>query len=600
MANYIFNTDDLYTFANSIGADTKQKGDEVFFRECPFCKGGANHDKYSFSVNTTTGAYKCFRNKCAEKGHFIQLANKYDVTPQSVSETKQKRRLPQHKKPTPSEPVYTYLESRGISRKTADRYRISADKTNVNNIVFPFYDEKNILTFIKFRNMNYVKGVHNSKEWCLKDCQPILFGMAQCEDFSTLVITEGQMDSLTLAECGIKNAVSVPTGALGFTWVDACFKWVNKFEDIVVFGDFDGGYMTLLEKIRAIFGKKKVRAVRRIDYLEEKDANDIYRNYGKQAIIDCVKNAELPPLKAIKKLSKVEDVDLNKLPRFNTGFYELDHSLGGLYFGQLVLLTGKRGEGKSTFMSQIVANALEQRQKVLLYSGELHSRQVKSWLNLQIAGGDHVQTQINEFGRKESWVSKEDNKIINDWYDDYAYVYDNTDVEDEEIDLLQTIEDAIIRHDIKLVCIDNLMTAMDMDTDADLYKAQARFVKALAKLARKQDVVIILVAHPKKSNVNERFSNDSVSGSSVITDAVDVVINYERYKEGKISNCDSMVMVTKNRLTGILLEGDNSVPLCYSLVSKRVNSRNHYVQHYNYSCFSSEKEKEIDLEEVLF
>ena len=50
-----------------------------------------------------------------------------------------------------------------------------------------------------------------SKEWCERDCKPILFGMKQCDDaFKQLVITEGQLDSLSVAAAGINNAVSVP------------------------------------------------------------------------------------------------------------------------------------------------------------------------------------------------------------------------------------------------------------------------------------------------------------------------------------------------------------------------------------------------------
>ena len=52
--------------------------------------------------------------------------------------------------------------------------------------------------------------------------KPILFGMAQCRNSTGWVITEGQIDSPTLSECGIENAVSVPTGALGFTWFPNC------------------------------------------------------------------------------------------------------------------------------------------------------------------------------------------------------------------------------------------------------------------------------------------------------------------------------------------------------------------------------------------
>ena len=55
----------------------------------------------------------------------------------------------------------------------------------------------------------------------------------------TLILTEGQLDSLSVTECGFENAVSVPTGMNGFTWVPHCWDWVHNFEKIIVFGDLD-------------------------------------------------------------------------------------------------------------------------------------------------------------------------------------------------------------------------------------------------------------------------------------------------------------------------------------------------------------------------
>ena len=43
-----------------------------------------------------------------------------------------------------------------------------------------------------------------------------------------------------------------------------------------------------------------------------------------------------------------------------TGIKVIDRLLGGLYLGQLILLTGRRGEGKSTFMSQLIVESIEQ------------------------------------------------------------------------------------------------------------------------------------------------------------------------------------------------------------------------------------------------
>ena len=160
-------------------------------------------------------------------------------------------------------------------------------------------------------------------------------------------------------------------------------------------------------------------------------------------------------------------------------------------------------------------------------------------------------------------------KKINKWYYDKAFIFDNSAVTDNEYEgLLKVIIDSICRYDIKLVCIDNLMTAMDCDVNTDLYRQQSSFVKSLEKLAQQYDVAIILVAHPKKSQGN--FDNDTVSGSSDITNAVSFVFNYQRAKDG--TEYDSELMITKNRLNGKILTGDNSIKLYYSEKSKRVTS----------------------------
>ena len=52
---------------------------------------------------------------------------------------------------------------------------------------------------------------------------------------------------------------------------------------------------------------------------------------------------------------------------------------------------------------------------------------------------------------------------------------------------------------------------------------------------------MVLVAHPKKTNA--AFDNDTVSGSSDITNAVSFVLNYQRAAEN--ADCDGLLMVTK-------------------------------------------------------
>ena len=91
------------------------------------------------------------------------------------------------------------------------------------------------------------------------------------------------------------------------------------------------------------------------------------------------------------RLSDVKLVDLFSLPKVSTGFRGTWTGSGWWSsFGQTVIVTGKRGDGKSTFTSQILVNALDQGIRVLAYSGELPDYFFKRWMDFQAAGKHNV------------------------------------------------------------------------------------------------------------------------------------------------------------------------------------------------------------------
>lgn len=562
---YEFQERDLLGLASKLGADTKRKGDELFFKWCPYCHGDG-HDKDTFSVNLTTGLYKCFRSGCDRHGHFVQLARDFGY-PLDMGDTPQKyRELPQRPLKVKEQAV-RYLEGRGISRGVTERYHISARKDNENVLVFPFYDENHTLRFVKYRKTNFDKERDKNKEWCEKNTMPILFGMDQCQDFSCLVITEGQIDSLSVAEAGISNAVSVPNGARGFTWIENCWDWVTKFPEVVVFGDCERGKVTLVDELSRRL-RCKLRVVRQEDYLGEKDANAILQKYGPEAIRQAVHNAQVLPVNHVVRLADVESVDLNDLERIRTGFSNLDRVVDGFFMGQLVLLTGKRGEGKSTLMGQLMAEALNQGYKVLAYSGELPGYQFKRWLDFQLAGPQNVLTTYNVYSDPRYSLEGETVQRLNRWYYDNAFLYDNNSLNGDEYEsLLETIEKTIQRYGVKLVCVDNLMTAIDVASADNQYVQQSQFVRSLKQIAVRYNVVVLLVAHPKKTD-GKVTDNDAVSGSSDITNRADIVLSYVKNSEGEAPG--GKVFIMKNRMTGKLALGDGAVAMEYEPSSKRI------------------------------
>lgn len=709
---YIYSHNDIYELARVLNVETHEKGDELWFKYCPYCHGGGD-DKDTFSINLESGVFHCFRSGCMKSGHFVEMARDFGFHLENDNVPKRYKRLPQ-KQIVVRDPAVEFMKIRGISEETTRKYQITTRNDRDDIIVFPFYDENNVLVFVKYRNANHVKG-QGPKEWCEKDAMPILFGMNHCEGFERLIICEGQLDSLSVSDCGISNAVSVPNGCNGFTFLDNVWDWIVKFQEVVVFGDCEKGKITLLDTLAKRL-PVKVKGVRPEDYLGEKDANDIYRKYGKQAILTAIENAEVPPVKHVKELADVQSVDLFNLPKIRTGLKELDSVIGGLYFGQVVLLTGKRGEGKlladdtpvftrkgwknhgdlqvgdevvgrygewvkvthvfpkhyanmkikfsngdeicchenhewvvcvnsdygeyetiieskemlqrfldgkktkiieravyvvsvsscehkpgncieveggiycagktmipthnSTLLSQLLVEAMDQNYSIFAYSGELADYHFKRWMDFQAAGPEFITTQKSMYGEEYYQIPNDIVEKINAWYRGRAYIYDNNSVDDNEMEsLISTIEHTIQRYDVKVIAVDNLMTAMDFTGD-DIYKAQSAFVKALKNIALKYNVVVILVAHPRKTQMDGKpgaeLGNDDVSGSSDITNRVDLVMaysrNYSKTNPDDTMQADSRLSVTKNRLTGKLTQKGKGIDLFYSQKSKRISS----------------------------
>lgn len=564
--SYEFKTEDVFSFAAVKGYSTRERGSELWFTYCPYCNGGKHRDKETFSINIKSGAFQCKRSSCGKQGHFVELARDFDYE-LDFGSTKAYKTLPQKEVRTNNAAI-EYLKGRGISKTTAERYKITTQRNNANILVFPFYDENNILTCVKYRKCDFDKTKDKNKEWFETDTKPILFGMAQCKDFERLIITEGQLDSLSVAECGINNAVSVPNGAMGFTWLSNVWDWIKQFKTVVVFGDWENGGMTLLETLIKRLSNK-ILAVRQQDYLGEKDANDILRKYGKDAIIKAVENAAPIKVSNVVDLSEVQSVDINSLEKIKTNIPSIDKIIGGIIMGQVILLTGKSGHGKSTFMSQLVCEALEQGESVFVYSGELANYHFKRWLDYQLAGRENLVEHLNEYNEKYYTIKQDIISRINSWYKGRAFIYDNSYVDscNEQESLIVTAEKVIKQYGVKLVCIDNLMTAMDGAAANELYRSQSVFVGELKRLAAKYNIAVILVAHQRKTK--GEFSNDDVSGSADVMNKVDVAMNYER-AEDNIS--DSKLSITKNRLFGKYAVKEKAIPLFYSEDTKRICS----------------------------
>ena len=165
------------------------------------------------------------------------------------------------------------------------------------------------------------------------------------------------------------------------------------------------------------------------------------------------------------------------------------------------------------------------------------------------------------------------------------WIYDNRIADDEEaeqVTLLELIESVIMANGVRVILLDNLMTAMDLEPgmdSSDKYDRQSIFCKALARIALKYNVLIIMVAHKRKAAGAE--TNDTVSGSADIVNLASIVISYERPHIPSGMSAEAaedlkkkrVLKVSKNRLTGDVTDGDG-ILLSYDPRTKRIYRSN--------------------------
>lgn len=588
---YEFKVEDIYRFANSRNIKTKNEGKNIAFEICPYCR--SDKDKYTFAINRENGKFQCMRASCQVKGNMITLAKDFNFSLSEevdryllLNDYRNKFKTFPKKEIKVKDRAIEYLKSRGISEEVCRKFRITVRDDDSDILVFPFFDENDNLTFVKYRDLEYKKGFSKSKEWCEASCKPILFGMNLITDFSELVITEGQIDSLSVVESGYQNAVSVPTGANGFTWLPHCWEWLNRFHSIIVFGDCENGQVTLFQYLSVRLGNK-VKCVEPTDYSGCKDANEILQKCGKDFVLSAIDRARRTTSNRIKDISKVEALDPSKLPTLKTNITQIDSFLGGgIKIGQVVLQSGERGNGKSTWASQLVCEALSQNYNSFMYSGELPDFYVKNWIDKQITG--------------KAYPTQEDIDSANKWYEDRLFLYNKDTIEENKSEmesLLETIEEAVITKDVRFVLIDNLMTVVSANNNETLYRSQSKFVDSLCKLAQKYQIFIMLIAHPrKKSQKDDSFGNDDVSGSADITNRVDIVMSYDRViaREGENEFSPKRKMsITKNRLFGRVTDKYNEIYLYFDEGSKRISDVQG--QYRNYLGKFEDVSEELDI-----
>lgn len=567
---------------------------------CPF----HNEDTPSFIYNP-----KSYKAKCFGCGKVVDILDAFVASGKTYMQAVQAlfdeakipyafgelgvKTKPQYKYPH-EEPlndkahVYEYLAKRCISKETIDAVDVREDSHG--NIVFNYYDTNDVLSLVKYRPSHRVdKSKGELKAWCQKDADtiPLLFNMNRVNTSSPLAIFEGELDSMAAIEAGWSNAVSVPFGANNYNWIEENFDWLEQFESIIICSDNDEPGIKMQKECVFRLGSWRTKFVEIPRYHTKedgtkcpmKDMNEVLFYEGKQAVMDLLLNAKDSPVDSVSDFSEINNIDLDAIDGISTGIHSLDTKLMKLFYGSFNIITGVNGSGKSSFLSSIISNSIDNGQNAFLYSGELPNFQSKNWINYILAGQRHInEYQLN--GATYWKVTKEAQEAMNEFYRGKLFIY--KDGYDHKTDsILKAMEDTTRKYGVKLHVIDNLTSVNLSCNENNKFQKQEEFVTQLIDFAKRYNVTVCLVVHPHKIETMRRLTKMDIQGISAIIDLAHRIISLYRVtpqdKEGTPKQngkgwykepvkYDVICDILKDRMLGF--EG-NSIGLYYDKPSKR-------------------------------
>lgn len=323
------------------------------------------------------------------------------------------------------------------------------------------------------------------------------------------------------------NAVCLPIDG---EWDDVvkCRPFFELFPYVVIVTPNAIAREKLVEELAPRLATSNVYVIEDAGFRGCKTIQEYIDAYGHDHLLDIYNGAVELPAYGILDLSEVETRDLTKVPRTLSGFDRLDKSIGGFFAGELSVWTGKRGIGKSTILSQLLLEAIDQGHKVCAYSGELDRAQFREWAYLQAAGPEHIGYRDDPItGKRLPTVNPQVDKLISEWLHERFWLFDlerNTRHDPEAI--LGQFAYAKMRYGADVFLVDNIMSVdFDYKRDADFNRIQSQFTQALATFAKRQHVHVHLVVHPRKSSSGKagEVTADDVHGSGDITNRADNV-----------------------------------------------------------------------------
>jgi len=335
-----------------------------------------------------------------------------------------------------------------------------------------------------------------------------------------VIICEGELDVLAMQTLGYNdNVVSGTTGAGAFAdpWLDQ----LEKFKSFWIFFDGDQAGDEGAKKLSKRLGHYRCMRMRLRQF---NDVGDLLSGNGNPESIDhAFHDAESfmeTSLKTVGEYAEQLEKLINKpetMKGLSTGSMKLDPCIGGIRKGELWVVSGESGHGKTSWATWLLWSiAKTQNIPILLTSFEQSPiGTVQKLLRCEL------ENDFTEFTAEErlSGLAALDSYPIR-IYDHYG---------DGELDtLIESMRHAARRYDTQLFLVDHLGFLVRNDDDERRNLEEA--IRKFATLAVQDNITILLICHPNNNSVKfqRRVKITDLKGASAIRQDAHVGVIVEK------------------------------------------------------------------------
>lgn len=401
-------------------------------------------------------------------------------------------------------PGWDYLtKERGINEETIDHFKLGYDSKK-NAIAIPHFKNGELINikyrFLEPKDIRYTSEP-NAEQWLFHD-----EGIEVALSKGAIFIAEGELDTISLWQMGVKNVISPGSGANSYgVWIEQ----LDKIKQVWIAYDNDQPGQSASKELAERIGVEKCR---NIQYPEGiKDANEYMQKHSEQDLRELFAKAtpfykyEFSGLgEVIQKIidDPLEYLEISLLPNVK------------LERDQLVVLSGITNGGKTSISLNILKELASKGIPSLIMPFERGVYSVgRRYLQVALA-----KTQDDmQFTSKEEWA-----KHIPALAQQPVYftVPDRSKIN-------ETIARAKRLFGVRLVIIDHLDYVI-RNQMGNRETAIADTMQGLKRLAEQHGVIIIVVTHVRKlddpgSHTSRKPNLDDLKGSSSLKQDPEVV-----------------------------------------------------------------------------